>query len=113
MCILYRLRGVSVVFVVLGPLVVVLAACGPVFMFWRIQAKSVTVPVIISLFVFRSCTLCRIFPTCSVVRDLEKRSQVWCHCQDKSLAGACDGCRRSCYDAGMLARSALWRGALP
>src|SRR5712671_5968103 len=69
MCILYRLRGVSVVFVVLGPLVVVLAACGPIFTFWRIQAKSVTVPVIISSFIFCSCTLCHVFPTYSVIRD--------------------------------------------
>jgi len=43
---------VSVIFVVLGPLVVVLATRGSVFTFWRIQAKSVAVPVI--MFVVRA-----------------------------------------------------------
>src|SRR5712675_1649759 len=76
MCILYCLRGASVILVVLGPLVVVLAIGGPVFVLWRSQARSATVLVIILLFIFHSCTLCRVFPTCSVVQDLEKKSSL-------------------------------------
>jgi len=76
MCILYHLRGTSVVLVVLGPLVVVLAVGGPVFVLWHNQAKSVTVLVIILLFVFCLCTLCRVFPTCSVIWDLERKSSL-------------------------------------
>jgi len=50
MCIVYSLRGMFLLFVVLGPLVVVLAADGPLFVLWRSHAMSAVVPVVISLF---------------------------------------------------------------
>jgi len=66
----------------------VLAIVRPVFVLWRSHARSEVVPFVICgggwliglvcvfhhlAFVFRSCTLCRVFLTYSAVWDLEKK----------------------------------------
>ena len=43
----YLLRGASLAVVVLGPLVIVLAVDGALFVLWRIHAKSALVPFVI------------------------------------------------------------------
>jgi len=98
---------VSVVFVVLGPLVVVLAVCRPIFTFWRIQAKSVTVPVIISSFVHLvPClpnVLCRSGFRKKVKSDVTAKMGV--------PRGSVTIVAEGYYSVGKLAQSALRRGA--
>jgi len=46
MCTTYLLCGAFLVFVVLGPLVVVLAIDGPLLVLWHSHAMSAAVPVV-------------------------------------------------------------------